>query len=85
VGIEVAVRDDAVDALNPMFNACFQATKACPAASTDGKGYVAIVIDGRVVSTPAVNEADLAASPFVITGDFDNTQAKAIAAAINGG
>jgi preprotein translocase subunit SecD len=68
-----------------MFNACFQATKACPAASTDGKGYVAIVIDGRVVSTPAVNEADLAASPFVITGDFDNTQAKAIAAAINGG
>lgn len=84
VGIEVTAREDSVEALNRMLDACFEATDECPAASVDGRGYVAIVIDGRVASSPAVNAADLASSPFVLTGDFDNNQAKAIAAAING-
>jgi hypothetical protein len=83
VGIEVSVREDAVDHLNQLFDACFEATDACPPSSTEGKGYAAIVIDGRVVSTPAVTEAGLASSPFVITGDFDKTQATEVAAAIN--
>jgi preprotein translocase subunit SecD len=84
VGIEVAVRQDSVEALNELFDACYEATEACPAASTDGRGYVAIVVDGRVVSTPASNDPELASSPLVITGDFDKAQATDIAAAING-
>lgn len=84
VGIEVAVRDDSVDALNALFDACFEAASSCPAASKDGNGYAAVVVDGRVISTPAVTEAGLASTPFVITGDFDKAQATDIAAAING-
>lgn len=83
-GIEVAVRDDAVEALNEMFDACYEATAACPPASTEGRGYVAIVVDGRVISTPASNDPELASTPIVITGDFDQAQATDIAAAING-
>mgnify|MGYP001127319659 CR=1 FL=1 len=83
VGIEVAVRDDSVEQLNQLFNECFQATDACPTSSSDGRGYVAIVVDGRVISTPAITGEDLASSAFVITGDFDKTQATNIAAAIN--
>lgn len=84
VGIEVKVRDDAADAMNDLFNACYAATDACPASSTDGHGYLAVVVDGQVVSTPAIVGEDLATTPFVITGDFDKTQATNIAAAING-
>ncbi len=84
VGIEVVVRDGSVDTLNELFNACFEATDTCPASSSAGRGYVAIVVDGRVISTPAIEAADLASSPFVITGDFDKAQATNIAAAING-
>ncbi|MGN6695467.1 MAG: SecDF P1 head subdomain-containing protein [Aquihabitans sp.] len=83
VGIEVQVRSDSIDAMNELFNACFEATDACPASSNEGKGYVAIVVDGQVVSTPAIQGDDLASTPFVITGDFDKAQATNIAAAIN--
>jgi preprotein translocase subunit SecD len=84
VGIEVAVREASVDGLNELFDACFEARESCPPSSSEGQGYAAIVIDGRVVSTPAVTEEALASSPFVITGDFDKDQATDIAAAING-
>ena len=84
VGIEVAVREDSVEALNELFDACFEAADTCPPSSSEGKGYVAIVVDGRVVSTPAIDAADLASTPFVITGDFDQAQATNIANAING-
>jgi preprotein translocase subunit SecD len=84
VGIQVTVRDDSIDAMNELFNACFEATDSCPASSDEGKGYVAVVVDGRVVSTPAIQGEDLASTPFVITGDFDKAQATNIAAAING-
>jgi uncharacterized protein YceK len=83
VGIEVEARQDSAKSLNELFDACFEATDACPASSSEGKGYVAIVVDGRVVSTPAIQAADLASSPFVITGDFDQAQATNIATAIN--
>lgn len=83
VGIEVVVRDDSIEAMNDLFNACYQATDACPSSSNEGRGYVAIVVDGAVISTPAIDGEDLASSPFVITGDFDKAQATNIAAAIN--
>ena len=83
VGIEVKVRSDSVDAMNRLFNACYEAADACPASSNEGRGYVAIVVDGKVVSTPAIQAEDLASTPFVITGDFDKAQATNIAAAIN--
>lgn len=83
VGIQVSVREDDVAAMNRLFNACYFAIAACPASSAEGKGYVAVVVDGKVVSTPAIDAEDLASSPFVITGDFDQRQAGDIAAAIN--
>ena len=83
VGIEVSVREDDVASMNLLFNACYLAIAACPASSAEGKGYVAVVVDGKVVSTPAIDEEDLASSPFVITGDFDQRQAADIATAIN--
>ena len=43
VGIEVEARQDSAKSLNELFDACFEATDACPASSSEGKGYVAIV------------------------------------------
>ncbi|MEO6627101.1 MAG: protein translocase subunit SecD [Aquihabitans sp.] len=65
---------------NVVFNACYNGQPTCPAASADGRGLIAIVLDGKVLSAPAVNGPNLASSEnFSITGGFSQTEAKDLA------
>ncbi|CAN5816634.1 protein translocase subunit SecD [soil metagenome] len=67
---------------NEAFNACFQGLPTCPTqgdTSQGGQGAIAIVLDGVVLSAPTVNAANLASDTFIITGEFDEDEAKDLA------
>ena len=69
---------------NDAFNACFSAAATCPAETSTGagsstNGAIAIVLDGKVISAPAVNAQDLASAQFQITGQFSAGDAKNLA------
>ena len=82
-GVEVSARPSSAAAMNDLFNACYAADPSCPAMGTDGtgtgRGQLAIVVDGEVVSAPAVNGPDLADDTFTISGSFTEAEAKALA------
>ncbi|WP_421120226.1 protein translocase subunit SecD [Aquihabitans daechungensis] len=77
--VNVSVRGSKKSEANKAFNACFNGEATCPPQSGDGKGAIAIVLDGEVLSAPAVNGADLASDNFTISGDFDQAEAKELA------
>ncbi len=77
--VNVSVKGSKKTEANIAFNACFNGEPTCPAQSGDGKGAIAIVLDGEVLSAPAVNGADLASDNFTISGDFDQAEAKELA------
>ena len=77
--VSVDVKSGKQAQANAAFNECYQAATTCPAQSSDGKGAIAIVLDGQVLSAPAVNGPDLASSTFTITGSFTEGEAKDLA------
>lgn len=82
----VAVRfsPEAATPINELFNACFEGTDACPAGE-GGNGYVAIAVQGTVISAPAVAAADLASDRLVIaSGDLTEAEAQQLATALSG-
>lgn len=75
-----SVKGSEQKAANTVFNACYGGLPTCPAASAEGRGLIAIVLDGQVLSAPAVNGPDLASSEnFSITGGFTQGEAKDLA------
>lgn len=83
--VEVRARDESVEAFNSLFNACYDGSAACPPQSGDGRGAVAIVFEGHVISAPSVNGADLGSDGFTLSGDLTQAEAEALAAAIDAG
>lgn len=82
--VNVSVKDSRREEANAAFNACFNADPAvCPPTGTgddgSGRGAIAIVLDGEVLSAPTVNGADLASDNFTISGDFDREEARELA------
>jgi preprotein translocase subunit SecD len=77
--VNVSVRGNKRTQANAAFNACYQGAPTCPDVQGGGKGSIAIVLDGEVLSAPAVNGADLASDNFTISGDFDQAEAKELA------
>lgn len=77
--VNVSVRGGSKTQANAAFNACYNGEPTCPAQSGDGRGAIAIVLDGEVLSAPAVNGPDLASDNFTISGDFDQAEAKELA------
>jgi preprotein translocase subunit SecD len=80
--VNVSVKGSARDEANAAFNACFNNAPECPASAVgnqEGRGAIAIVLDGEVLSAPAVNGADLASNDFQITGSFSDDEAKELA------
>jgi preprotein translocase subunit SecD len=76
--VNVSVKGSKQTEANAAFNACYNGEPTCPAISGD-KGAIAIVLDGEVLSAPAVNGPDLASDNFTISGDFDQSEAKELA------
>jgi hypothetical protein len=68
--------------LNALFDACAGGTSTCPAGE-GGAGSVAVELDGKVISAPAIQAKGLASSPFQISGAFTQQRAQALAARLN--
>ena len=79
----VTPKDAAKAKLNQLFDACNVGAATCPAGE-GGVGAVAVELDGKVLSAPAVQAKGLASSPFQISGSFTQQQAQALAARLNG-
>jgi preprotein translocase subunit SecD len=77
--VNMTVRGAKRTEANAAFNACYNAEATCPPTTGGDKGSIAIVLDGEVLSAPAVNGPDLASDNFTITGDFDQQEAKDLA------
>ncbi len=76
--VNASVRGSARGEANAAFNACYNGEAGCP-AQEGGRGSIAIILDGEVISAPAVNAPDLASDNFTISGDFDQGEAKDLA------
>lgn len=68
---------DGIDRFNEAASECFAKAATCPS------GQLAIVIDGKVVSAPSINEARFERDQVQISGDFDEAEATALAARID--
>jgi preprotein translocase subunit SecD len=77
--VNVAVKGSQKADANAAFNECYQGGPTCPAQNQEGRGAIAIVLDGEVLSAPAVNGPDLAADQFTISGGFTEGEAKDLA------
>ncbi|HEY4375978.1 MAG TPA: SecD/SecF family protein translocase subunit, partial [Acidimicrobiales bacterium] len=80
INVEVRGKDGA--AADTAMNACFSGGTGCPSGITDQThGAIAIVLDGKVLSAPAVQSSDLATQPggFQITGNFNQSRANDLA------
>lgn len=74
---------DGIDQFNAIASQCYQGAQACPA--TAGRGQLAIVLDGRVISAPSINEASFGADQIQITGGFGEREAKDLATSLKYG
>ena len=77
--VNVSVKGGQKDRANAAFNECFAGGPTCPAQNAEGRGAIAIVLDGEVLSAPAVNGQDLAADQFTVSGGFGEGEAKDLA------
>ncbi|WP_426572723.1 protein translocase subunit SecD [Aquihabitans sp. McL0605] len=78
--VNVSVKGSKQTLANQTFNACHDGAATCPASAGDGtNGAVAIVLDGQVLSAPAVQGSDLASNNFTISGSFTQSEAKELA------
>lgn len=82
--VTVRFTPEAAAPMNELFNACFEGTDACPAGEGE-HGYVAVAVQGTVISAPAVAAADLASDQVVIaSGDLTEAEAQQLATALAG-
>ncbi len=76
--VNVSIKDGDKAQANALFNACNSGLPTCPAGG--GPGRAAIVLDRVVISSPAVQDQNLADNQsFEITGDFTASEAKDLA------
>lgn len=76
---------DGIGQFNAIAAQCYAGTAdVCPATSS-GRGRLAIVLDGRVISAPSINEASFAADQISISGNFTERTAKDLATSLKYG
>ncbi|MDZ7674168.1 MAG: protein translocase subunit SecD [Acidimicrobiales bacterium] len=71
--VAVEIDGDSLDQFNEIASRCFNQDPTCPT------GQLAIVLDTRVQSAPAIQEPTFGASGISITGDFTEGEAKDLA------
>ena len=80
---------DGIDLFNQAAASCFNAVAVCPATTTDQSGRalgrLAIVLDGEVISAPAINVPSFQRDQIVISGAFEEQDAQDLATALNFG
>jgi preprotein translocase subunit SecD len=76
--------EDGIDLFNAAASACYNGEPTCP-AQQGGRGQLAIVLDGEVLTAPSINEATFARDQIQISGSFDQESAQAVAVALRYG
>jgi preprotein translocase subunit SecD len=75
--------EDGIDLFNAAAQLCNSGAPECPATTVDdqgnGVGRLAIVLDGEVISAPAINTASFERDQITISGSFDESSAKDLA------
>jgi len=71
--VNVRVRGGRIDEFNQIATGCYQASQTCPTRQ------LAIVLDARVVSAPAINAPSFDPDQISITGQFSEREAKDLA------
>ena len=73
-----------IDKFNEVAATCYSGAPECP-ASAGGRGRLAIVLDGEVLSAPSINEPTFNRDQIQISGSFDEDSAKSLAVALRFG
>lgn len=78
--VDAAIKSSFKAQANRAFAACNAGGPDCPANPSTGEpGRIAIILDGQVLSDPAVQEPNLADKGFTISGNFSEGEAKDLA------
>ncbi len=78
--------EDGIDKFNAIAAQCYAADQnVCPALSESGKGLIAIVLDGEVLSAPEIQQPSFDKDQIQISGSFDKDSAEALAVALRYG
>jgi preprotein translocase subunit SecD len=75
---------EGIDKFNAAASQCYSGATACP-AQAGGRGRLAIVLDSRVVSAPAINAASFSRDQIEISGDFTERTARDLATVLKYG
>lgn len=75
---------DGIGLFNAVAAKCFAGDPTCPAGAS-GPGRLAIVLDGRVISAPSINESSFQADQIQISGNFTERTAKDLATSLKYG
>lgn len=75
---------DGIDKFNAAASQCYSGGSTCP-AQAGGRGQLAIVLDGRVVSAPSINAATFSRDQIEISGDFTERTARDLATVLKYG
>jgi preprotein translocase subunit SecD len=76
--------ENGIDKFNEVAAMCYSGAPECP-ASAGGRGRLAIVLDGEVLSAPSINEPTFSRDQIQISGAFDEDSAKSLAVALRFG
>jgi preprotein translocase subunit SecD len=76
---------EGIDALNALAAACFAGDMSCPATPPEGRGKLAILLDGVVLVAPSIEVDRFDRDQIQISGDWDEAEASAVAAVLTGG
>lgn len=75
---------DGIDKFNEAAALCFSGAPQCPDLG-GGKGQLAIVLDGEILSAPTINDATFSADQISISGSFDREGAERLAISLRYG
>lgn len=76
--VQLTLSDAAVRSFNGLAAGCLQLAPRCPT------GRVAMVLDGEVVTAAEVQDSSYRRDAFVLSGEFDRTDAERIAVRLSG-
>ncbi len=79
--------EEGIDKFNAIASQCYNGEQGCPASqgSQGGRGQLAIVLDGEVISAPTINAASFQRDDISISGSFDESSASDLATALRYG
>ena len=77
---------DGIDKFNEIATKCYSGDPICPATGgTQGRGQLAIVLDGEILSAPTINTPTFERDKISISGAFTEDEAKNLAVALRFG